>query len=214
MPIRRSAGRRCATWPTRPRCRRRRAGARGGRGLGRPAPGAPGRRRPVGGRRALPRPRRPAVPVARARRASRGPRRRSAWCCSATSAWMPTIRGSAGRGGRPRQRPLGARRPAVLRGRGRAVHQRPDRGPGRVLRAGRGPAWSIACSASSSRTAAGTARPRTARCARRSTPRSACSRGSSRTSRRPVDSATIASAPAAGRGVPARAAAAPPHEHR
>ena len=42
-------------------------------------------------------------------------------------------RGRAGEG----QRPLGARRPAVLRGRGRAVHQRHGRRAGRLLRRGR-----------------------------------------------------------------------------
>src|SRR3954470_5954381 len=35
---------------------------------------------------------------------------------------------------RRRERSLGARRPAVLRGRGRAVHQRPDRRDRRILR--------------------------------------------------------------------------------
>ena len=73
------------------------------------------------------------------------------------------------------------RREAVLRRRGGAVHQRRRARARRVLRAPVGEPRRAVSSASSSRTAGGTATRRRAR-ARRSTPRCACSRGCSSTS--------------------------------
>ena len=99
----------------------------------------------------------------------------------------PTRRtGAPGGGAGPGPLPLGARRPAVLRRRGRAVHQRPDRRTGRLLRPGRERHRRPPARASSSRTAAGTARRRTARFARRSTPRSTSWKGCWRTSAPPA----------------------------
>ena len=73
-----------------------------------------------------------------ARTVNRGPPRPTASSSCRSSAWIRTTTASAravelG----PRELPLGARRPALLRRRGRAVHQRRGRGPGRLLRAGR-----------------------------------------------------------------------------
>ena len=102
--------------------------------------------------------------------------------------------------GRARRRAwaLGARRAAVLRRRGRAVHQRPDDRDRRLLRRGRGTGSSSGSSASGSPTAAGTARPRTGRCGRRSTRRSTCSTGCSEFERATGGSAAVREAAAGG----------------
>ena len=94
------------------------------------------------------------------------------------------------RGPRPRPRdvaglrPAGVRRQPLLRRRGGAVHQRAGRRRSAPTSARTSAASSTGCSASSWPTAAGTARPRTARRGRRSTPRSACWRRCSSTSER------------------------------
>ncbi len=82
----------------------------------------------------------------------------------------PRLGLGAGDGGAgPGELPLGVRRRALLRRRGRALHQRPDRRARRLLRRGRRRGSSSGCSANSSTTAGGTARRRTARPGRRST---------------------------------------------
>ena len=159
---------------------RRRTSARGARGLGRPAPGARGRRWVVGWRCVLP---------------GGLHRRRTGAALDADDAHPADPAdprpGPGGRGGpsgdsaRRRARALGARRAAILRRRGRAVHQRSD-DRGRVPTSGwTSPRSSSGSSASGSPTAAGTARPRTGRCAPRSTRRSTCSTGCSSSSVRP-----------------------------
>ena len=100
--------------------------------------------------------------------------------------------GPSGDRARPRARHLGRRRTlrrplgrtTVLRRRGRAVHQRHHRRERRVFRRGHDPAGRPPHSASSSPTAAGTARSRTAPPCRRSGPRSTSSRGCSSTNGR------------------------------
>ena len=96
-------------------------------------------------------------------------------------------RGAARGGPRPRprdvagMRPAGMRRQPLLRRRGRALHQRAGRRRSAPTSARTSGASSTGCSASSCPTAAGTARPPTARRGRRSTPRSACSKPCSNT---------------------------------
>ena len=157
---------------------RRRAGEGRDRGLGRPAARAPGARRPVGRpavvarlHRHVPRPRAPAPAGARSRERPGASRRR------------PRPRAHHLAGSRLRD-PVG--RPSVLRGRGRAVHQRQRRRDRRVLRRGHDARSSTGCSASSWRTVAGTARSRTVRRSRRSARRSTSSRACSNTSARSV----------------------------
>ena len=181
------------------RRRRGRAGAGRDRGLGRAAARAAGRRRAVGGQRLVPRldghdARAPAAAAAgpRPRRARRPGGRSSA--CATTS---------PGEGGY--RRTLAA----VLPRRGRAVHQRRRRRGRRLLRPGRAARWSTGCSASSSPTAAGTARRRTARRCRRSAPRSASSKACWSTSGRSGESGGGPGRPPPRAGVPARAAAVP-----
>ena len=114
---------------------RSRASPRRARGLGRSAPRRRGCRRPVGWRRLLPwAATRAANPV------SPGPP--PCTRCRRSCSWGWTRRPRPPGGWSPldrRERALGARRAAVLRRRGRAVHQRPhDRGR-RLLRGGRRP---------------------------------------------------------------------------
>ena len=162
---------------------RARAGAGGARGLGRPAARGRGRRRAVGGRRVLP-----------GRLHARAAKPGQPW--TSTMHTLQTLQllgldpdvgvGPPRDRARRRERTLGARRSALLRRRGRAVHQRPDDRDRRLLRRGRRADRRAACSASGSTTAAGTARPRTGRCDRRSTRRSTCSTVCSSSSERPV----------------------------
>ena len=211
IPIRRCGGRRCATSPTRSGDEVAAARAQvATQGWGARLLAARDAGRPVGGRRLLPGGlprrllRRPAVDldaaqsrvaarVRRRPRRRRGPRRRS----------RRSPRTAAG----------STTGQLVLRGRGRAVHQRPHGRDRRLLRRRRRRPSSRGCSVSSSPTAAGTARPRTGRCARRSTRRSACSKGLleyERARRR----ARRGRGAAPRRGVPARTAAVPAAEHR
>ena len=69
--------------------------------------------------------------------ASPGPRRPTACCCCTTSASTRQMTRPAAPSRSSARTPLGARRPAVLRGRGRAVHQRHDGRARRLLRPGR-----------------------------------------------------------------------------
>ena len=114
--------------------------------------------------------------------ARRGPRPCGCLRCSPILASIPRIqRVVAAIDTRRRQRALGVRERAVLRRRGRGVHQRTHRARRRVLRArhdspGRAAAW-----ASNSTTAAGTARRSTGPRSRASTRRLGCSRGLSST---------------------------------
>ena len=160
-------------------------GAGRARGLGRPAAGAPGPGRAMGGRRLLRR--------ARSTAAGAGgvgqPWTATSWALAAAARVRPRpgvgrapARGRAGR----RERALGGRRAAVLGGRGRGVHQRPHGRRRRLLRRRRRRRSSRGSSASGSRTAAGTASGPTARGGARSPPRSTCSRGCWNSSGRPA----------------------------
>ena len=152
------------------RCRRRRAREGRDRGLGRAPARPPGRRRPVGRRHLVPKDARDHVQPDAAARLRTGPRERG---------------GSAGRRPRPRAQPLGARRPALLRGRSRALHQRQGGHHRRLLRPGRAGHRRSAADRTDGGRRAGTASRRTARRAGRSIRRSACSRASSSTSEPP-----------------------------
>ncbi len=111
------------------RCR---ASARRARGLGRPPPGARGCRRVVGGRRLLP------GGLHRRRTRATLDRDDAHAADPADPRARPGVGGGPPRGpARRRARALGARRSAVLRRRGRAVHQRPDDRDRRLLRGGR-----------------------------------------------------------------------------
>ena len=172
------------------------------RGLGCPAARAPGARRPVG---------RPGL-VARLH--GHLPRPGAAAAAGARSGQRA---GPAGHRPRSRARhlgrrlalgePLGPQR--LLRGRGRALHQRQRRRHRLVLRRGHERRSSSGSSVSSSPTAAGTARWRTAPRCRRSGRRSTSWRVSSSTSGRSAAPPVVAAARRRGRGVHARARALP-----
>ena len=115
---------------------------------------------------------------------------------------------------RRRARALGARRPAVLRRRGRAVHQRPHDRDRRLLRGRRRPDRRADPRRAAAPTAAGTARPRTGRCARRSTRRSTCSTGCSSSSARPAGPPPSREARRSGEEYLLEREPVPPQEHR